>query len=537
MAVTIKGFASDWSVPEPAKGPLGTALSGTFATLDSQGRQPVRKGELVLNVMDYGAIGDGVADDTAACQAAIDAAPPHATVMFPGNHLITAVTLNKPHIKLVGPGTIYQGKIVIGTTGTRQDLYWAVDGLTFERSAIADNTYGIELLKGRRGTVQNCTFFRHDKAIYVNPLANGDFHDTAMVKIKSNEFDQVRYALYVDRAPAVNWMNSSDFKFIANTINLALITPVYAVSIDGIVISDNVTFFPSYNNTNATLKADKMKNIYLGESDWVVISGNNFFESGVEAIHLERPRHFTISDNLIAWPGQRVMSDAIRITGDAPQFGSISGNVISRFTGNAVGVYGTGGGLLSVKDNVLEYSAAAATYYGTPGLSTVAHYGVFRASTSTVKVVESSNEATGGIFSNQGGALTSRTWVTPDSILGGFRAQIPVTAADTPILTLNSTQGGTTAFTGLLIIEVKNVDAQTNVNSSSYVYHVSKHALGVSATKISEHGLLTGNSANWPSFTFTLSSTGKLLATPVASTSGTFFFMVTFQGDLAALPA
>lgn len=41
-------------------------LSSTYATLDANGNQPVRKGELVVNAHDHGAVGDGLTDDSAA---------------------------------------------------------------------------------------------------------------------------------------------------------------------------------------------------------------------------------------------------------------------------------------------------------------------------------------------------------------------------------------------------------------------------------------------------------------------------------------
>lgn len=509
------------------------------ALTPSKGGRPVGKGELVYSVMDYGAVGDGVTDDTTAVQAALDAIPEHSTLIFPGQHLITTVTLDKRYVTLRGPGTIYQGKVVIGSTTTRRDLYWAIEGLSFERSAIDADTYAVELLKVRRGRIEGCTFMNFDKAIYVRPLTDAAVHDTAMVKIKGNEFDRVRYAVYVDRAPAATWMHSSDWKFIGNTINLALVTAFHAFSIDGLVLADNVFFFPNYATTNATSKAEKMHNVYIGESDWIVVKGNNMFESGIEALHLDKPKHFNISDNLIAWPGQRVATDAIKISGNSTMHGVITDNVISRFTGNAVGYYNTGSGIVAVKNNVFEYDATAASYYGAPALSTLPHYGVFQATNSGGLVIDSGNEATGGIYGNRRGSQVSTTHLSQNSAIGASRAVLAITAgtSNVPVFSLASaSMRSTTTYSGLLLVEVKHIETES-ANTASYLFHVSKHALGVNLTKISEHGLLTGGSASWPSFSWDLATDGKLIATPVGSTAGTFYFTATTQGNLVALGA
>lgn len=88
--------------------PSRASLSATYATLDPNGKQPVRKGELVLNVKDYGAVGNGTTDDTAAIQAAINAAPAGATIYFPWTgsavwYRITAkLTITTPNLRFLG---------------------------------------------------------------------------------------------------------------------------------------------------------------------------------------------------------------------------------------------------------------------------------------------------------------------------------------------------------------------------------------------------------------------------------------------------
>lgn len=98
-------------IDAPADVAIATAVetvgSQTYAALNpmrtTNGNRPVGKGELVVNVEDYGAVGDAVADDTAAIQAAIDAAS--AVVLFPaGTYRTTATLTLRSGLRLEGHG-------------------------------------------------------------------------------------------------------------------------------------------------------------------------------------------------------------------------------------------------------------------------------------------------------------------------------------------------------------------------------------------------------------------------------------------------
>lgn len=286
--------------------------------------------------------------------------PQGATINF------TEIEITKKNVKILGGGRL-KGKIILNSSDDQQ-FNFSIENV------ILSNTIPIEVKKGRRFKINNCVFENCDKAIYINPSADASFHSIAMANISHNEFIEVNYALYGEKYSGAIDLQVNDFIFADNTINKAYYSHIYLKEIDGIVIHNNTMFFPSYDQLNNT----KEYNIFIGSGDWIVISGNNLFESGYESILLENCKHPNISDNNVAWCGQRVPSSAIKLksSNNLESCFKITDNNISLSSLHGIEIekckYG------DIKDNVISISLKNNPfYYGTTDLSTLTHLGTY----------------------------------------------------------------------------------------------------------------------------------------------------------------
>ena len=117
-----------------------------FAGALTSGYTVAEKLEQYISVKDFGAVGNGVADDTTAIQAAVNATPTGTTIYFPaGTYLVSnSITINKPLVvRGAGPGSFVAdtgGSYIKQTNNTKNGftLVATVGGYAFGAWGILD---------------------------------------------------------------------------------------------------------------------------------------------------------------------------------------------------------------------------------------------------------------------------------------------------------------------------------------------------------------------------------------------------------------
>jgi hypothetical protein len=145
---------------------LGPAPTGLIATGSVTSRLLADRWGEVTNVMDFGAVGDGATDDTAAINAAITACPNGETLHFPDRTFKTTATINLRSKAVDAAGatiTGYHTDIIVLLGGVSTSSNAPPQNIfTVSRNGGATSTPDIRVLgaKGQHVTVDWCNFIQ-----------------------------------------------------------------------------------------------------------------------------------------------------------------------------------------------------------------------------------------------------------------------------------------------------------------------------------------------------------------------------------------
>lgn len=113
--------------PEPAPTSMPTSTAAPSASSPAAPAPPAPT--VGVSVLAFGAVGDGVADDTAAVQRALDAARPGVAVVVPAGRVF--VHTDVLHVRV--PGTVVTGGgVLLGTREERSSVWVETDGVTLD---------------------------------------------------------------------------------------------------------------------------------------------------------------------------------------------------------------------------------------------------------------------------------------------------------------------------------------------------------------------------------------------------------------------
>jgi hypothetical protein len=158
--------AADAAIIASGATPANVGLAPILADGTTAYRTSNERWADVVNVKDFGAVGNGSTDDTAAIQAAVDASPVGATVFFPvGTYKTTAAIRLKSYRSYRGAGRQKSEYSTGYGSVVRRD---GTAGLVFDLYAVADycNSVSAEYLTVDEG-VTGCTAFGHSIALTV----------------------------------------------------------------------------------------------------------------------------------------------------------------------------------------------------------------------------------------------------------------------------------------------------------------------------------------------------------------------------------
>ena len=240
-----------------------------------------------------------------------------------------------------------------------------INNVTFKASSKKENAIILEKL--RDVTITNCSFDNYNTCIVGKTAPNFKWQRTARVSITNCKFYNFNKAIVTQQTTndgtddIWTYMQHGDYNITNNYFygsNEGASTPVDLNGQDGLILKNNFVFC-GYGGKGACLK--------VSDSNFVIIEGNNFFESYYEGLKVIKPRVMTIKNNNFAWCGQGRVCNVISITGweDGSAFPCniiIDGNNIQKSSGDAIEI-GSGIGCTLISNNFCTQTGTNSKYF------------------------------------------------------------------------------------------------------------------------------------------------------------------------------
>lgn len=464
--------------------------------------------------------------------------------------LATDAVIDQPDISLVGNGAAVEvapaAALHVGSPDRRTvanaritGVHWYRDGTDSGR-AIPGGSRFIVLHRVRNLVIEGSVFHGADVAIHIPPNPASESHDTAFLQIVGqNYFEEVNYAVKgeFDASAPGGWTSIGDTYVTGSVVNRSYVSGVHFDGIDGLVVNECDFVNVGSRSLSEPRVADKRHNVYTGQSDWVHVTDNQLYESGLDAVRLDAVRQVKVTGNLIAWPGQLEPSDGVRLTGfpGFPARAVVSDNVVVYYTRNAVTASGEFASL-AIGANAVSYSSTSDRYVGRAVLGSSAlsldDLPHFRYDLGAVAGLTAAQLTVAGSSSQRPGE-SDRLPGHPYAVGAQKETAISGTSAalrdlqvtgPTNVFPLSDINGSVQVYGGTVLVVVK-----TSFEGDS---PASQHLLliahpGDECVTLGK----TGGSAGAPSFSWSIAG-DSLVATPGPGASGRFVFSAQATGNL-----